>query len=175
MKRAAPGGVPDRTPACFHSGTLARVQNVFRAVTRRSPPPGNPPATSGYRLATLWVGRSRVSSVQGQAGRLRYFAEVSWQFGADTQRRRRSQQRQRMVGGGWKRPPRRGFLRTTFRAVGASYSRQVQNSGSADDFTERARPCPRKGVTAACFSGGISSMPQRIAARSTTPSAPLRP
>ena len=59
-----PGGVPDRTPTCYHSGTLARVQDIFYAVTRRSPPTEPPPATSGYRLATLWVDRSRMSKLQ---------------------------------------------------------------------------------------------------------------
>ena len=39
------------------SGTPAGVHNISCAVTRRSPP-RNPPATSGYRLATLRVDRS---------------------------------------------------------------------------------------------------------------------
>ena len=95
--------------------TLARKSRAgvppAPGVWRRSPPPGNPPATSGYRLATLWVGGSRMSSVQGQAGRLPYFAEVSWELRTDTRRLRRSQRRQREEGGGWKRPLPRGFFR----------------------------------------------------------------
>src|ERR1035437_3674977 len=59
-----PRGVLDRTPTRYDSGTLARVQDIYYAATRRSPPPEKPPATSGYRLATLWVGRSRMCKLQ---------------------------------------------------------------------------------------------------------------
>ena len=52
-----------------------------------------------------------MSKLQGQAGRLPYFAEVSWPLGTDTQRLRRSQRRQQMEGGGWKSPFPRGFFR----------------------------------------------------------------
>jgi ankyrin repeat protein/N-acetylneuraminic acid mutarotase len=47
---AHPGGVPDRTPTCSRAGTPTGVQELFYAVTRRSPPPESP-----RRLAaTLW-------------------------------------------------------------------------------------------------------------------------
>jgi hypothetical protein len=45
---AHPGGVPDQNPTGNRSGTPAGVQNLFYAVTRRSPPPESPrrpPAT----------------------------------------------------------------------------------------------------------------------------------
>ena len=48
------------------SGTPAGVQGISCAVNRRSPPP-NPPATSGYLLATLRVDRSKVSKLQPPA------------------------------------------------------------------------------------------------------------
>ena len=47
---AHPGGVPDRTPTCNRSGTPAGVQDLFYAVTRRSPPPESPRRPP----ATLW-------------------------------------------------------------------------------------------------------------------------
>jgi hypothetical protein len=34
-------------------------------------------------------------------------------------------------------------LRAILWTLGGSSSKRVQNSGSADDFTERAWPCPR--------------------------------
>ena len=52
-----------------------------------------------------------MSSVQGQAGRLPYFAEVSCPLGTDTRRLRRGQRRQQMEGGGWKSPLPREFFR----------------------------------------------------------------
>ena len=48
-------------PDNFKPGTPAGVRDCFCAVTRRSPSP-EPPATSGYPLATLWVDRSRMSA-----------------------------------------------------------------------------------------------------------------
>ena len=65
------------------SGTPAGVHGHSSALTRRSSPP-KPPATSGYRLATLWVDPPRMSEGPSQPAGL---AEGSrWSFRAAGER-----------------------------------------------------------------------------------------